>query len=98
MDIAGSDLVSKGIITYSLNLPYSNNQLWNITYLDSNKFIIRTSLNSNLALAPSATSSRLTLVNYALGDVKQQWSFKTNEVKCPDDCNGNGVCSYSTGL
>lgn len=97
LDIAGGNLQQKGIITYSLNVPYSKNQLWNITTLDKNRFIISTSLNANLALAPASGSNRLTLTTLNTNDVNQQWSFAASSISCPNDCSGNGVCSYSTG-
>ena len=97
LDIASGNVAQKGIITWALNVPSSKNQLWNITYLETNRFIIATSLNPTLALAPAIDSSLLTLLNFNKNDVNQQWIFKANKVSCLNDCNGNGECSYSTG-
>lgn len=97
LEVSGGDLVKKTITTNKLNKPYTNNQIWNHTYIDNNKFIIKTSLNSNLALVP-ALDSRLTLVNYNVNDTLQHWSFKSSLEECPNNCSKNGICSFSTGL
>lgn len=98
LEIARSNLDQKGVITYRKNDPISINQLWNITKLDKNVFIITTNLKPTLALSPSLSSSRLTLVNKDTNDLNQQWSFKPSYIPCLQNCNGHGVCSYSKGF
>jgi len=94
LDVASSDLNAKGIITYSLYTPLANNQVWNVTSVANNSFIIQSNLSQILALAPALNSSRLTLVPLNQSDPSQIWTWRGS---CPSDCNGNGVCSYTTG-
>lgn len=95
MDISGKNLVKRKIKLYYLT--NSTNQIWNLTYLGPNKFIITTKMNTSLALAPKPNSTLITLVDLKTDESSQQWSLKAPIVECPDNCNEKGVCSYSTG-
>lgn len=95
MDISGKNLVKREIKLYRLT--NSTNQIWNFTYLEPNKFIISTKMNTSLALAPKPNSTLLTLVDLKNYETSQQWSWKAPIVECPDNCSEKGVCSYSTG-
>lgn len=98
--VAQSDLKAKAIIfqNFKQNTTIPRNLLWNVTYFAQNKFIITTLLNDIYALAPADESKRLTLVPLDGNSTNQQWTLKPNPIDCEGDCNGNGVCSYSTGL
>ena len=96
MDVAS--LTQKTVLTWGQNLPYSNNQLWNISYLSNNRFMIKTRLNTNFSLSTSSKSSVVGLNASNQSDVFQQWSFKASAPSCPGNCNGHGVCSYTTGF
>ena len=74
--------------------------LWDIVFTNSSKtaFFLKARWDNRRVLSRVINSNSLAIAIFNAKDIKQQWTFKSSPIVCPNNCNGNGVCSYSTGF
>jgi hypothetical protein len=85
------------LLTWSLNNPLSNNQLWIKTEVNSNTSFTLTS-RLNTAYAIDVASNKLLVKPKNQSNSNQLWTFKSLGLECPNGCSNQGVCSITTGL